>query len=355
MPHYYEKAKLVTNAEHAPLVNPWGLVVQEIPVTIPTTFPTTFSSSSSRRHRHSGPTTEIWVADNGSGKVTHYSKKGKVLDPIAGINVPSALIGGVGRPTGLVYNPTNGFPINGVKSILITVTEDGLVLGWNPAADPNNFIVAYTSTDGANYKSVEIVGGFLYATDFANGKIDTFNSSFVLQPQSSFPFTDPEIPIGSMQRPFGIELHKNLLYVTYADTANGDDELKGAGYGTIDVYDPTNGAFVRRLVNRVATFLNAPWGITSFSCNFADGACNEILVGNFGDGTLNIFRDTTGAFVKTLKDKCGNPLLIPGIWGIERYKDVVYYVAGGATETTGELGIIFKVEVTDCACKNPCK
>lgn len=41
----------------------------------------------------------------------------------------------------------------------------------------------------------------------------------------------------------------------------------------------------------------------------------NLLVGNFGDGTINAF-DSTGALVGTVSDVRGNPLVNDGLWGL---------------------------------------
>ncbi len=46
--------------------------------------------------------------------------------------------------------------------------------------------------------------------------------------------------------------------------------------------------------------------------NFA----NDLLVGNFGNGEINAFNLTTGAFDGTLQDASGNPIVNQGLWGL---------------------------------------
>lgn len=42
----------------------------------------------------------------------------------------------------------------------------------------------------------------------------------------------------------------------------------------------------------------------------------DLLIGNFGDGTISAFNPTTGAFVGTLDDAQGNPIVIERLWGL---------------------------------------
>ncbi len=66
----------------------------------------------------------------------------------------------------------------------------------------------------------------------------------------------------------------------------------------------TSGNFLRRLTQRGN--LNAPWGLTEF-----DG---ELWVGNFGDGKINVYDPSTGAFIETLMRADGTPLQFDGLW-----------------------------------------
>jgi uncharacterized protein (TIGR03437 family) len=74
-----------------------------------------------------------------------------------------------------------------------------------------------------------------------------------------------------------------------------------------------------------------------------------VLIGNFGDGRINAFNATTGALLGTLSDAGGNPLSIPGLWGLlfgtgtKADGNTLYFVAGvpsGSTAPRGLLGTI---------------
>ena len=49
--------------------------------------------------------------------------------------------------------------------------------------------------------------------------------------------------------------------------------------------------------------------------NFGDFS-NALLVGNFGDGTINAFDVSAGTFLGQLRDASGNPLVFNGLWGL---------------------------------------
>ena len=67
------------------------------------------------------------------------------------------------------------------------------------------------------------------------------------------------------------------------------DPVNGAGNGVVDIFD-VNGNFVKRFAS--AGTLNSPWGVAVAPSSFGQFS-NAILVGNFGDGTINAF-DTAG-------------------------------------------------------------
>jgi uncharacterized protein (TIGR03118 family) len=150
----------------------------------------------------------------------------------------------------------------------------------------------------------------LYATNFRAGTIDVFDSSYapVNMPGT---FTDPNLPAG--YAPFNIIDLGNLLYVTYAlqDAAKKDD-VAGAGHGFVDVYT-TSGVLVQRLITQGS--LNSPWGMALAPSSFGPLG-GDLLVGNFGNGMINAFNPSTGAFLGTLNDTSGNPLVNQGLWGL---------------------------------------
>jgi hypothetical protein len=42
-----------------------------------------------------------------------------------------------------------------------------------------------------------------------------------------------------------------------------------------------------------------------------------LLIGNFGDGTINAFNPATGAFIGTLSDVNGKPIVNSGLWSLQ--------------------------------------
>jgi uncharacterized protein (TIGR03118 family) len=120
------------------------------------------------------------------------------------------------------------------------------------------------------------------------------------------------------------------------------DETPGPGLGIVNEFD-TNG----NLIGRVATggTLNAPWGLTLAPKNFGPFT-GDLLVGNFGDGTINAFDPLTHAFEGQLKTSAG-VISISGLWGIgfgngmaSGPLNVLYFAAGINGENDGLFGRI---------------
>ena len=71
----------------------------------------------------------------------------------------------------------------------------------------------------------------------------------------------------------------------------------------------------------------------------------SLLVGNFGDGKINVF-DSNGTFLGLLRDEKGNPIVIEGLWtltlggGRNSSSDTLYFTAGPNDETDGLFGTI---------------
>jgi uncharacterized protein (TIGR03118 family) len=85
--------------------------------------------------------------------------------------------------------------------------------------------------------------------------------------------------------------------------------------GNVDVFD-TSRNFVKRLITNGA--LNAPWGITMAPSSGFGQFSRDLLVGNFGNGQINVYNPTTGAWIATLMNASGVPVVNqPGLWAIE--------------------------------------
>jgi uncharacterized protein (TIGR03118 family) len=306
-----------------------------------------------------GPGSPIWVSDNAAGVSTLYDGAGnpqpgpKDQLVVAIPAPPSAGPGAVGAPDGTVFNPTaDGFVVSkaGVSgpSRFLFATEDGTIAGWNPNVDRTHAVIAVDRsavTDtvgdvGAVYKGLALVttpaGKFLYATNFRFGTVEVFDSKFNLVKT----FTDPDVPAGFA--PFGIHNIGGNLFVTFAmQNAAKHDDVAGRGNGFVDMFNP-NGDLLERLVS--GGRLNSPWAVTLAPPTFG-AAGGDILVGNFGDGRINTYEPSSGRFLGQLRNPAGDPITIPGLWGLRfptgslnAAPNALYFTAGINGENDGLFG-----------------
>lgn len=284
------------------------------------------------------PSSPFWVSANGSGVSTLYR-----VNPSNDATTKQALtvvIPDAGNVTGQVFNGGSGF--NGDRFLF--VSEDGTISGWRGALGSTAERFQVGSPDNV-YKGVALadVGGntYLYAANFHTGSIDVLKGT-PGAPNLTGNFTDPNLPAN--YAPFNIQLLGGKLYVTYAlQDGSGHDDVPGAGHGFVDVFD-TQG----NLLNRVATMgeLNSPWGLAIAPSSFGSFA-GDLLVGNFGDGTIGAFDLATNSFVGKLPGLDGNPLVIDGLWGLSVGNDgsggssqAIYFAAGPDDEQHGLFGSI---------------
>ena len=215
---------------------------------------------------------------------------------VVSIPTPVDLLGRSGTPTGAVFNITTlsgstpGFRISGVKAdgtetsapaIFLFVTEDGTIVGWNPAVNPigfdpakagnygiiavdnsgNNFTPDDNPKTGAVYKGLAIATDtngktHLYATNFRNGMVEMYNDLFhaVSSPPA---FVDPNLP--DSYAPFNVAVIDGAVFVTYAvqDAAKHDD-VAGQGHGIVDVFE-LDGTFRQRFAQHGSSTRPGAW------------------------------------------------------------------------------------------------
>lgn len=289
----------------------------------------------------------VWVSANGTGVSTLYDGSGNPQSLV--VTIPSAAGGSSkGKPTGIVFSGSNDFVVrNGTLSAparFIFSTEDGLIAGWAPTVDATHALPV-ARAPGAVYKGLALAGNgagnFLYAADFVGRKIDVYDRTFqpVAMPGG---FVDPSIP--ASYSPFNIQNIQGDLYVAYAKREPGEDEeTTGPGLGFINVFD-ANGQLLRRVASRGK--LNAPWGMALAPASFGRFA-NRLLVGNFGDGTINAYDARSGAFRGQLRGADGRTLKIDGLWGLafgngiqNQPTSTLFFAAGPDDENHGLYGAI---------------
>jgi uncharacterized protein (TIGR03118 family) len=303
----------------------------------------------------------LWVSDNNDGLSTLYDGNGVKIGLTVTIPLPARRAPPpAAAPTGIVWNPTTGFPITvnptTVPATFIFDTEDGTISAWNPAVDPiiggksTATLVVDNSGKGAVYKGLAFAtnkhGNFLFATNFATGAVEVYDKNFAPATLDGN-FSDPEIPSGFA--PFGIANIDNNLYVTYAkQNAQKNDVVPGAGLGFVDVFS-TDGVLIKRFASREV--LNAPWGVARATQNFGD-LSGSILIGNFGAqgdfaGQINAFSGgNDNDFQGPLQAANGKPISIDGLWSIvfgtflNSDADTLYFTAGPMQQQNGLFGKI---------------
>jgi uncharacterized protein (TIGR03118 family) len=282
------------------------------------------------------PGAPVWVANNGTSTSTLYD----------GAGVAQALVVDITGmdPTGIVWNGSGGFQFGSPPAAarFLFATESGTIDAWNGGTSTT----VKATVDGGVLKGIALSGDgsglMLYVTDFANGKIAAFDSTFQPVTLAANAFKDPSLPSG--YNPFGIQAINGNIYVTYAKTQpNSTDEAHGPGLGFVDVYDPSG-----KLLHRIASHgvLNAPWGMTLAPAGFGTFS-GALLVGNFGDGTINAFNAVRGGYLGTLRGANGKQIKIEGLWGIafgngahSQPVNTLFFAAGPNDEADGLYGRI---------------
>jgi uncharacterized protein (TIGR03118 family) len=284
---------------------------------------------------NAAPGSPLWVADNGSDKATLYAGAGPTSVSKVGLTV--SVTGAA--PTGQVFNSdSSSFVVtdsqgNSGSALFLFDTENGTIDGWSPAVGgPAPSTVTEVARDnGANavYKGLAIATAsdgktYLYATNFRSGRVEAYDGTFTPVELPGGLFVDPRLPAG--YGPFGIAEINGELYVTFAEQdATLHDDVRGLGHGFVDVFT-NDGAFVRRLVTRGD--LDSPWGLALAPAGF--GAFGgDLLVGNFGNGRINVYNPSTGEHLGQLERPDGRPIVISGLWGLR--------FGNGNAAKTGEL------------------
>jgi uncharacterized protein (TIGR03118 family) len=292
------------------------------------------------------PASPFWISDAGSGVSTLYTTNGTPVPLV--VTIPPSKAGGTaGTPTGTVFNGTSGFALAaGKPSLFLFATLDGTISGWNSGVNAGKAIVMVdNSSAGAEYTGLALASNngstYLYAANFHSGRIDVFDSNFA--PVFNFAgFHDPLVP--NTYAPFNVQTLNGNLYVAFAQQNSGHNfSMSGPGLGYVDVFEP-NGLLIQRVAANGP--LNAPWGLAIAPSGFGDYA-GDLLVGNFGDGTINAFNATTGAFIAQLHDTLGTPIVIPNLWALRAGNGgnggepaAVYFTAGIPGPDNGNHGLL---------------
>jgi len=95
--------------------------------------------------------------------------------------------------------------------------------------------------------------------------------------------------------------------------------------------------------------LNAPWGLAIAPSSFGPAEGN-LLVGNFGDGHINMYDPDTNTYMGQVLDASNQPVAIDGLWALSPGNDtlagssqLLYFTAGPDEETHGLFGVLTPV------------
>ena len=274
-----------------------------------------------------GPTTPLWVANNGTNTATLYSGGlGGATVGKVGLTVANDSDG----PTGQVFNGSADFVVTTAlgsgPARFMLASESGDITAFAPGVTGNHAVVV-AHVPGAVFKGLAVwptpLGTFLLATDFAQGRIDVFDRTFRQVDLAGELFKDPRLPTG--YAPFDVMTNGDAVTVTYAkQQAGSTDEQHGPGLGIVNMF-----GHLGTTVTRIASHgtLNAPWGLAIAPSGFGSFT-GALLVGNFGDGRISAFRGDQ--FLGQLRDTQNRPVTIDGLWAL---------LPG--TATTGGVGTLW--------------
>ena len=284
-------AGLAANTDPS-LVNPWGIAL--------------------------GPATPFWVSNNHAGQHDRVQQRRSavagrqpagcadsglrrsVVADRAGVQFDPGLRAAIGRAGGLHLRHGAGHH-----------RRLGIVRWMRPMQSPRWIIrPRVLSTRAWPWGAANGVIR-LYAANFSAGTVDVFDAAW--QPtKASGGFVDATIPAGFA--PFNIVRVGGSLLVAYAKQSDSkQDDVAGGGNGFINAFD-LDGNLRKRMVSGGP--LNSPWGMAVAPAFFGDYS-GTLLVGNFGDGAINAFDVTSGAWLGALHDPTGNPMLIDGLWALQ--------------------------------------
>jgi hypothetical protein len=294
------------------------------------------------------------------------------------VKIPAA--GGVttttGTPTGTVFYSGTSFLLpDGKAPSFLFSTLDGTISGWNSGLGTKGSVAQIAidnSASNAVYTDMALMtnatGTFLLTANFGQGAdVEVYDSTYK-PAKLAGSFTDPNVPAG--YAPYAVHSIGSQVFVTYmlrsvvnnttappvstspspyavsSKASNGISyqQQPGPGVGLVDVFD-NNGNFVARAIT--GGNLNSPWGVALAPAAFGIYG-GDLLVGNFGDGMINVYDPKSFAFLGQMTDGTGKPISYPGLWelvfgtGASGTGDVntLYFSAGLNNEKDGLFGSI---------------
>lgn len=315
------------------------------------------------------PTGIAWVNSVGGNVSELYTGEGAIVRPGVKIPSPTDTIGGF--PCGIVFNSSKGFKLsNGNPAAFIFTGFDGVLSAWNGG----NRAQRIKAPAKASYTGLAIGTSnghtLIYGANFGQKKIDTWDSNFNLV---KLPFIDPTLP--QDYSPYNIQAVGDWLFVIYGKLGPDGHGIAGSGLGFVSVFN-TDGSFVKRFASHGT--LNLPWGVTMAPGSFLEDqdmggegdhgggpygiASNSfsntsskhnpkdpvILIGDFGDGRINVFTQD-GKYLGQLQSH-KHILEIEGLWALSFAPSTatsipanrLYFSAGPDKENDGVFGYLIK-------------
>jgi uncharacterized protein (TIGR03118 family) len=245
------------------------------------------------------------------------------------------------------------------QASFIFANLDGSISAWaggstgTPIANTTATLEATTVVTGASFTGLAIAnnptaaiggasGAQIYAADQNSGNIDVFNSAW----QKVGTFTDPHLPANYTA--FNVQNIGGILFVTFA---NQNNPLGGI----VDEF-AADGTFLKRLIdNSTATAphgdLQQPWGMALAPKSFGQFGGDLLVGNNGGDGWINAFNPTTGAFVGSLTLDTGHFFHEGNLWSLSfgngasgGNANTLYFTAGlNAAGSEGLFGSLTSV------------
>jgi uncharacterized protein (TIGR03118 family) len=252
------------------LVNPWGIAF--------------------------GPTTPLWVADNGTSTSTLYTTDPTTAkQPLVVSTQPG--------PTGTVFNDTSEFALpDGTASKFLFASVSGQLSAWGGGTQTTTT----ASVSGTAFTGLALAhtnaGARLYAADAESTNVLVYNGKWQLDSI----LKDRTLPQGLTT--YNVAVIGDKIYVSYAPPPGVESSV----HGVIDVFN-FNDKLERRLVT--GGVLDGPWGMVVAPHTWGRFA-DALLVGNEDGGQINAFDPGSGRFLGTVKDAHGQQIGQDGLWGM---------------------------------------
>jgi uncharacterized protein (TIGR03118 family) len=285
-----------------------------------------------------------------------------------------------GSANGIIFNPTNvGFEITQTlptgqvftaSSKFVFVSDNAVLSAWTQYTNPDGTL-AYPDyslkifDDSANNSAFFGLAASptfdkLFVADFGNNpypRVRIFDNNFAEEDVAgrfANPFTTPGSFKPGDYAPWNIHTVQigstYSVFIAYVNTSEDPDNpgqvlfaTENTGRGTSRLVEYTaDGDFVAIWDDKGT--LNGPWGMALAPANFGPFS-NQLLIGNFTDGTIVGFDTTKKSATEFLRNAQGDVAVIQGLWGMLFGNGVklgdsnaLYFAAGPNDETSGLFG-----------------